>query len=62
MSQKFTGKTRAEAEAKADAWTQMQEGLKNVRKRTYIFRPASVQHAPKGEGIWIVAIHYEQEP
>ena len=56
----FKAPTQEEAHAKADAWLEFQTGLKNVARRAYIFRAAFPIDA-SDEGLWTVAVHYEQD-
>ena len=60
MVKTFKAPTQGEAHVKADAWLESQSGFKNVTGQAYVFRAAFPLEASPDEGLWTVAIRYEQ--
>jgi hypothetical protein len=60
-TQQFRGKSRAEADAKADAWLQTNPQVKNPKRSIMNVRSGTVRFSPKHEsGRWNVEISYEE--
>jgi hypothetical protein len=57
VTKTFKGKNESEANAKADAWLRMQEGVRNIQRHSYLFRSAFL--ITNSEGEWSVTIRYD---